>query len=926
MDDLGDLAWKSMGLAAKPAPRAGNTPLNQLSGTGSQPTSGTSTPHGRNTPQSYSPSHSGANTPRMAPATPFTAPGGSMMQPLAGGTLGKTNFSSQNQPRSRATSAQPFGAATPSASSGDAFGNLVSFGQGKQNLGNMTMDQQRKVNEQQRLHQQQQQQAAQNKPSPAASAGGTPFDFGFAGSAFQDPPPKTASPGTSNTFGKQSFSPAQTPAGGLPPGAMMQAGLRPTVLSPHNQPNSQLPSGGDQWNLDFFSGAASSPALSQGSGAGDPHDPFDIAGLSAKQAQVPGQTKTSQGHDDNPLGLLAQPVQPKPAVADKPSLPSRPAASSGRSSPAPPNVTSSDGAIAQLMDMGFSDESAKNALAASGDDLSSAIELLVQNRAAEEESGRRARAASADQLGKSQDSSPRPRNHRVDKFRDDYEDESSDSDYSAARAKNSTGGYEHARSSSSRSDRAAVAQEKVIQTASAIGTSVFKNAKTLLSYSKQKISAAVELAQAEMDKASTGGARGPSERQYREREDSRERSYRETGSNEERGGFRDDSGSSSDEELSHRAQASRPAPSTAGTYTQPPKAAAAPPNDLFSFQDEEMTHSPARNFSPSTAQPSQSPRAVATAPKPPPPVKPTVTATQQQLQESSHHKEAGNVHFKAGQFGDAEASYTLSITSLPANHALLLPLFNNRAAARIKNGHYREAAEDCTAVQELDPRDVKSLLRRATAWEALEKWDSARDDYKLVMAIDPTVKAASDGMGRCQKALRPSPPAGSAPVSNASSVSSPPAAAAPKASLFAAFEEPLQKQMDPSVAHAVNTAVQKLRDQNVSAENDENERVAFKDQTDDLINRWRRGKEDNLRALLSSLDLVLWPELKWTSINLSELITPQQVKIRYMKAVGRVHPDKLAQDSTVQHRMIANSVFGTLNKGWDAFKTQNGLK
>ena len=77
--------------------------------------------------------------------------------------------------------------------------------------------------------------------------------------------------------------------------------------------------------------------------------------------------------------------------------------------------------------------------------------------------------------------------------------------------------------------------------------------------------------------------------------------------------------------------------------------------------------------------------------------------------------------------------------------------------------------------------------------------------------------------------------------------------------------------------------------------------------------------------MISSLDTVLWPQLEWKSINLSELITPSQVKIKYMKAVGKLHPDKLNSDTTTEQRLIANGVFSTLNKAWDAFKTQNNM-
>ncbi|KAL2918629.1 auxilin-like clathrin-binding protein required for normal clathrin function [Polyrhizophydium stewartii] len=131
--------------------------------------------------------------------------------------------------------------------------------------------------------------------------------------------------------------------------------------------------------------------------------------------------------------------------------------------------------------------------------------------------------------------------------------------------------------------------------------------------------------------------------------------------------------------------------------------------------------------------------------------------------------------------------------------------------------------------------------------------------------------------------------------------------------------------MSASVQRAVDTAMQKMRDQAQQAEREEAQKLELKDSVDDKIQQWRRGKEDNLRALLSSLDAVLWPELAWKTINLSELITPQQVKVRYMRAVGKVHPDKLSREATVEQKLIANSVFATLNKAWDSFRAQNGL-
>lgn len=87
---------------------------------------------------------------------------------------------------------------------------------------------------------------------------------------------------------------------------------------------------------------------------------------------------------------------------------------------------------------------------------------------------------------------------------------------------------------------------------------------------------------------------------------------------------------------------------------------------------------------------------------------------------------------------------------------------------------------------------------------------------------------------------------------------------------------------------------------------------------------------------MSSVDTILWAEIKgdWKPVNLSELITPQQVKVRYMKTIAKFHPDKVLicfnlqlsnMTLTVEQKLIANAVFGSLNDAWDAFKVQNNL-
>ena len=57
---------------------------------------------------------------------------------------------------------------------------------------------------------------------------------------------------------------------------------------------------------------------------------------------------------------------------------------------------------------------------------------------------------------------------------------------------------------------------------------------------------------------------------------------------------------------------------------------------------------------------------------------------------------------------------------------------------------------------------------------------------------------------------------------------------------------------------------------------------------------WTQGKEKNIRALLCSLNKVLWDEEKrWQQVGMHDLVTADQVKKVYRKAVLSVHPDKV---------------------------------
>lgn len=119
-------------------------------------------------------------------------------------------------------------------------------------------------------------------------------------------------------------------------------------------------------------------------------------------------------------------------------------------------------------------------------------------------------------------------------------------------------------------------------------------------------------------------------------------------------------------------------------------------------------------------------------------------------------------------------------------------------------------------------------------------------------------------------------------------------------------------------------ALQSLRASSQALESEEELKASLKDTVDAQLLAWKGGKETNIRALLASLDTVLWEDIvkdMGGKVALSELVLEGQVKKKYMRAVGRVHPDKLnTGNSTVEQRMLANGVFGALNEAWNAFK------
>lgn len=129
----------------------------------------------------------------------------------------------------------------------------------------------------------------------------------------------------------------------------------------------------------------------------------------------------------------------------------------------------------------------------------------------------------------------------------------------------------------------------------------------------------------------------------------------------------------------------------------------------------------------------------------------SLSAVQTQL------KEEGNSLFRTGQYPEAIEAYTRVIAMLQqagedqaVNCSLI---YSNRAACYQKIGDCQMAIADCDTALSLLPHSAKTLLRRATAYESLERYRHAYVDFKHALSVDPTAEQAQQGATRCQKYL-----------------------------------------------------------------------------------------------------------------------------------------------------------------------------
>ena len=350
------------------------------------------------------------------------------------------------------------------------------------------------------------------------------------------------------------------------------------------------------------------------------------------------------------------------------------------------------------------------------------------------------------------------------------------------------------------------------------------------------------------------------------------------------------------------------------TQPKPPAEHSTPssePDLLFGASGESKSNRPTPISQPRPPRPPTTTRSLAANPLPtrPLPAKRYIPPLSPSALQSFHEfRLAGIEAFKRGDYAEASTHYTSALSTLPRIHPLTIPMLTNRALAYSKTGDPKASIADATTALDLigpsrgvsetidfsdeGPKDMylfwgKAVMRKAEASEQLERWSDALESWKLCVEAGVGGATSIAGRNRCETAANPStrklPPARKP---------------APK-------HKPRNTALDdlsgrPAAASIQSAeAVFRLRAANLEAERVDDEKFALSDSVSEKIQSWRAGKEGNLRALLATLETVLWEGAGWNKIGMGELILPGKVKVQYMKGIAKVHPDKVCTTSVL---------------------------
>ncbi|KAJ2807672.1 auxilin-like clathrin-binding protein required for normal clathrin function [Coemansia guatemalensis] len=723
-------------------------------------------------------------------------------------------------------------------------------------------------------------------------------------------------------------------------------------------------SGKDTWNFDALDSIASSKASTPKS---QQQQARHVAGANAMDFDPLAATQVSGTKPSTDLlmdGFGGQPTQAstRPSMAAQTGKPKEPWAANSDDEPIPmdPNpplaasgtgkeqksFVDNDFEIAQIVDYGFTVEQAQAALEITGSPRA-AIQLLREQTMQ--------RSNSKTHSGKSRLRTP---------YRDDPDGSNSSSDdddgaggfyyddprKSRNRGKMGNTGAKHdgPLGQSSEKGGLGIDADSLLASANELGTNIWNQANSWFAMGKKKFMEVQEsIGDSRPGKGSNGGwARPDYEAEYM---GTPSRRYRDDSSSSEEDTYvsanRRGKAATKLPQSDSRATSALRSSSVRSAYSARPSPSTA--DSIIDTGDEFGAISKTPVLGPQQSRaPSQGSGSISVTQKPSPKPAEVAVVPEQALVSSNAAKTAANEKFKLGQFGEAIAGYTQAISHVDQHsgqHPLLILLYNNRALAYVRDGEASKAVVDCSQALQLclkyqangtidfgssgrvsvtDQR-AKALQRRAEAYETSERYNEGLSDWKDLReaARDANSRTqAVRGIQRCEKVLGINQPT-KKPVKPQVSENNP----EDIADLFASISMGKIKGGGTNILnqHTENSpAVAEMRRKEQDQRVEDDKRLVILDQVEGELSRWRDGKQQNLRALLSSVHTLL-PE--FPPIGMHEIIEAKKVKRVYMRTIARLHPDKLGKDTDLRTRMVSSSAFSSLNEAWDAFKTQEGV-
>lgn len=116
--------------------------------------------------------------------------------------------------------------------------------------------------------------------------------------------------------------------------------------------------------------------------------------------------------------------------------------------------------------------------------------------------------------------------------------------------------------------------------------------------------------------------------------------------------------------------------------------------------------------------------------------------------KAEREKDKGNEAFRAGDYDEALVYYSRSISLVETVAAR-----NNRAQTYLKLKDFNKAFDDCEHVLQVEPTNLKAILRRAVANQGLNRFTQAKCDLETVLSKEPTNKQALSLLQAVEKSL-----------------------------------------------------------------------------------------------------------------------------------------------------------------------------